>query len=137
MPQVAPRRLLGLGAMLGVEIVLDLLPSGSFPTQLTFGEQHIFVPSVLTILLTFLPFAIGAYIARNRFLLVAVSFSIAVWIFGQHILYQIALPTGQADFLRISLGNIPSLFALLVAAVLGTAVGEWQYKRGLEKVTAS
>ena len=137
MSQVTPRKLLGLGAMLGVGIVLGLLPSGPFPTQLTFGEQQIFVPRVLTILPTFLPFAIGAYVARNQFLPIAVSFSLAVWIFGQYVLYQIALPAGQADILKIAIGNIPSLFVFLVAAVIGTAVGEWQYKRGLENVASA
>lgn len=129
MQTTTSRRLLGLGAMFAATIVLDLLPSVSDTTLLTFADQNFFVPGLLTVLLSLVPFTIGAYVARGQFLPIAVSFALVIWFFAQYFLNQIGIPAGHDDLFGVALGNVPGLLMLLVAAGVGTVSGEWQYER--------
>jgi hypothetical protein len=127
--QVSSRRLLGVGAIVAVGLISELLPSGPSPTLLFFGEQHVFLPTVWDFLASFAVFALGAYVSRTRFMPVAISFAILIWVLGQYTLYQIALPTGQADILSITVGNVPSLLMIMLTAALGTVAGEQLFGR--------
>lgn len=131
MRQVSSRRLLGLGAIVAVGLIYEFLPSGPFPTHLVFGEQNVFFPTVWDLLASFALFALGGYISRCRFMPVAIFFAVLIWVLGQNILYQIALPTGQADILNITLGNVPSLLMIVLMAALGAFAGEQLYGRRL------
>jgi len=120
--------------MLAATLVLDLLPSVSDTTMLTFGDQNFFVPGLLTVLLSLVPFAIGAYVARGRFLPIAVSFALVIWFFAQYFLNQIGIAGGHGNFFGVALSNVPGLLMLLVAAGVGTVFGEWQYERRKEMI---
>lgn len=129
MEQLASRRLLGATAVIAVGLLSDFLPSGPSPTYLLFGEQHVFVPTLWIIFETLVIFAVGGFISRRGFIPVAVTIAVLSILFSQYVLYQIALPTGQASVIGAAVGNIPNMISALASAVVGANLGEWLYSR--------
>ena len=129
MEQPASRRLLGATAAIAVGLLSDLLPSGPSPTYLLFGKQHVFIPTVWNIFVTLVIFAVGGYISRNGFIPVAVTIAVLSVLISQYLLYQIALPTGQASIIDTAVGNIPNMVSALASAVVGAYLGEQLYAR--------
>ncbi len=132
MRETRPRRLLGLGAVIAVGLMTEFLPDGPPMTQLVLGEQYVFLPRIREVFLSFVIFSLGAYISRCRFLPVAVGVVILVHAWIMYILYQIALPVGNPELVRILVANLPGLITPLLAATLGTFVGEHLYSRHLK-----
>lgn len=129
MEQPAPRRLIGATAVVVIGLLSDFLPSGPPPTYLLFGEQHVFVPTVWNIFEALAIFAVGGFISRHGFIPVAVTIAVLSILFSQYILYQIALPTGQASVIGTAVGNIPNMISALASAVVGAHLGEQLYLR--------
>ena len=129
MEQPASRRFLGATAVIAIGLLSDFLPSGAAPTHLLFGEQHVFVPTVWNIFGTLVIFAVGGFISRQGFIPVAVTIAVLSILFSQYLLYQIALPAGQANVIGTAIGNIPNMISALASAVVGAHFGEQLYSR--------
>ena len=129
MQQPTPRRFFGVGATFLVGLLTELLPPGTGHAYIVGREQYVFFPTVWDILGALAIFAIGGFVSRSRFVPVAATLTVAMWMVGQYILYQIAVPTGQADILSIAIGNLPSLVIFTATSAVGAFVGEQIYSR--------
>ena len=124
MEQPTSRRLLGVVTIIAVGLLAELLPSGPAPTHIVISDQYVFVPTIWDILGTLAIFAIGGFVSRSRFVPIAATFAVAMWMVAQYILYQIALPAGQADIVSTALGNLPSLVIVTATSAVGAFLGE-------------
>lgn len=129
MDQPTSRRLLGVVTIIVVGLLVELLPSGPAPTHIVFSDQYVFIPTVWDILGTLAIFAIGGFVSRRRFVPIAAVIAVALWMVAQYILYQIALPAGQADIVSTAIGNLPSLVIVTVTSAVGAFLGEHAYSR--------
>ncbi|MGN6656881.1 MAG: hypothetical protein ACTHJ9_16255 [Rhodanobacter sp.] len=109
------RILLGLAATVAFGLVAgELISLAGFVVN----------PVLKSIALSFLATTIGAYIARRRFVLPALSLWLVVWLLVVYIVYSIAEPTGQASFLAITQINLLSIVLSAIAVAIGALVGQ-------------
>ena len=66
--------------------------------------------------------AAGAFIARERFVAVALTIQFALWLLMVYLLYAIA--GGQTAYSQIALGNLNVLAISLIAAATGSLLGQ-------------
>lgn len=129
MDQPTSHRLLGVMTIVVVGLLAELLPSGPAPTHIVLSDQYVFIPIVWDILGTLAIFAIGGFVSRSRFVPVAAMVAVALWMVAQYILYQIALPAGQADTVSTAIENLPSLVIVTATSAVGAFLGEQAYSR--------
>lgn len=93
-------------------------------------------PVVQSVFLSFLGTAIGAYIARRRFVLPALGLWFVEWLIIVYVLYFIAAPTGRASFFAITQVNLLSIVLSALAVTIGALLGQTLAKRTQRNVPA-
>jgi len=133
-----PRRpLLGLVAMTATLILLDLFSNGqTLPDQAAL-DFVLLKNQISGTIELFIAVAIGSVIARGKFLTPAISFLLLIQLISIYTLYQIALPTGQANLFDIVIFNAPFFAISLLVAGLAAWIGAWYYEREFGNVTAA
>lgn len=109
------RILLGLAAAVACDLVAGELLSGAS------SAVH---PVLQSVALSFLATAIGALIARRRFVLPALGLLFVECLLVVYILFAMAAPTGQARVLAIAGTNLLSLVLSALSVVMGALVGQ-------------
>lgn len=128
-PQKALRIFYGLLASLAVFTLFDFVPSLPYPHYRLFGFFWV-LPGVDGIVSTFVLSFVGAYVAKTDFVIPSIVLALAIWILAIHILYLIAAPAGQGDYLQIAGSNVIGMAFSLIGAVLGASYGLRFAKRG-------
>lgn len=117
-------------------VVASLLGIGATPTAAADAEQVKFWMSLESAVRYFFAAGVGAVVARRSFLVPAVSLAALVWLAATYILYRIGQPAG-AGWAEIAQGQLAGLLLLLLAAIGGSLVGRWFYKREIEAAAVS
>ncbi len=133
-----PRRtLLGLVTMTATLALLDLFSNSQTPPNQAALDLALLKSQISGTIEWFIAVVIGSVIARRKFLIPAISFFLIVQLISIYTLYQIALPTGQANLLDIVLFNAPFFAISLLVAGLASWLGAWYYEREFGNVTAA
>jgi|GEM_PF-4017070 len=123
------RTALGTLAMLAAGLVLDAIPN-PLATPVPPDGFSYFTPGVglWAALVTAVAAAIGAYVARVRFVIVATLLATAAGLAGFLFLQWIAEPVRHVPYLEIMARNATGLACTVVAAAVGAELG-WRAVR--------
>ena len=108
---------LGLASLILAHIILSMI------TQAILPESTASI-TAQSIVVQFLAAIVGGFVARERFILVAMGVWAALWAAVLYTLYLIAVPTGQASILSIIQHNVVTLLLSGAATVVGVHLGQ-------------
>lgn len=117
-------------------VVVSLLGIGATPIGEVEAEQAALWMSVEAAVRYFFGAGIAAIVARQSFLVPAVSLAAFVWAITTYIAYSIGQPAG-ATLAGVAAGQLTALPLLLFAVVGGALLGRWFYKHEIEAAAAS
>ncbi len=84
--------------------------------------------------LTFLAAGIGAYIAREKFLVPAMLVICGYWLLNIGFLYRVVYQTTYFSIKDFALYGLSHLLIVAVAGVLGAQIGFWLYMKNRNRV---
>lgn len=122
------RTWLGLGAAIIVSVLFSVLDEFGFSPSVGIFGMHIWSSNLNGVFSTFAAMLVGGYVAREKFVVPAISFVFAVWLFIIYTTFSIAQVVENIRLLEVALDNVFNLLFLLFAACLGAMMGAAYYK---------